>query len=75
MTKTNERFSQPQTKCEDTLYGELLVAKLKKLKYEQRIRAKHDIDNVMFKYMSTSISTTYQPNQRDTIHQESTSPM
>lgn len=55
LTKISERFCEAKQKCEETLYGELLVEKLKKLPYETRLRAKHDIDNIMFKYLTSSI--------------------
>ena len=64
-------------KCAGTLYGKLLAAKLKKLPYHHLLRAKHDIDNIMFKYMyincvpekesqsfSPVINTIVQPLQR-----------
>ena len=42
--------SNTEERCEDTIYGELLASKLKKLPYHSKIRAKHEIDNIMFKY-------------------------
>ena len=49
MNKIEDKLNKE--KCEDTLYGELLTAKLKKLPYHHRLRVKHDIDNIMLKYM------------------------
>ena len=49
MSKLEENLSKE--KREDTLYGEVLTAKLKKLPNHHRLRAKHDIDKTMFKYM------------------------
>ena len=64
-------------KWADTLYRKLLTARLKKFPYHHRLRAKHDIDNIMFKYMyincvpekefqsfSPVINTIVQPLQR-----------
>ena len=49
MSKLDEKLSKE--KCEDTLYGELLTAKLKKLPYHHWLPAKHDTDTIMFNYM------------------------
>ena len=49
MSKFEEILSKER--CEDTLYGKLLTTKLKELPYHRRLRAKHDIDNSMLKYM------------------------
>ena len=50
MNKLEEKLIKE--KCKDTLYGELLTAKLKELPCHHWSWAKHDIDNIMFKYMS-----------------------
>ena len=47
--KLRDRLSSKKndTKDEDQLYGDLLATKLRKL---SKLKAKHEIDNVMFKY-------------------------
>ena len=76
--KLEEKLFAVGDKCEDTLYGELLTKKLKKLTYNAKLRAKHEIDNIMFNYLSVEfteqhvsspISNQYaMPNQRYPIH-------
>ena len=54
MKKLGEKLEHPQEpkqKDDDTLYGELLTAKLEKLSGLNKLRAKYEIDNLMFKYM------------------------
>ena len=46
MSLLEEKLSKE--KCEETLYGELLTAKLKKFPHHW-LRAKHDISNIKFK--------------------------
>ena len=78
MSKVEEKLYKQ--KCEDTQYGELLTEKFKKLPYHYRLQAKHDIDNIMFKYMfidcvpekesqsfSPAIITIVQPSQSTTM--------
>ena len=42
--------NKKEKRCEDTLHGEILASKMKKLPYQTKVRAKHEIDNLMFKY-------------------------
>ena len=48
MLQLKERISSK--KDEDDLYGQLLAAKLKRMSRINRLKAKHEIDNLMFKF-------------------------
>ena len=54
MDVIEKKLSEPKT--EDSLYGELLSKKLSKLPIELNMQAKHEIDNVMFKFSVLSIN-------------------
>ena len=49
MNKLKEKLNSK--KDDDQLYGDLLANKLRWLRSSSKLRAKHEIDNVMFKYM------------------------
>ena len=78
MQKLEEKLFAVGDKCEDTLYGELLTKKFKKLACKAKLRAKHEIDNIMFKYLSVEFTEQHDsspimnqyatPNQRYPIH-------
>lgn len=60
MDTIQKRFSTPKT--EHCLYGKLLSKKLSSLPIELNLQAKHEIDNIMFKFSMQSIKynqTTY----------------
>lgn len=44
-------------KCKEALFGELIACKLKKMLKVNCLRAKNDINNVLFKYEMLEIST------------------
>ena len=49
MNKLKEKLNSK--KDDDQLYGDLLANKLRWLWSSSKLRAKHEIDNVVFKYM------------------------
>ena len=49
MSKLKEKLNTK--KDDDQLYGDLLPTKLRRLSRSSKLRAKHEIDNIMFKYM------------------------
>ena len=50
-------------KDEDQLHADLLAAKLRKLTKLNKLRAKHEIDNLMFKYELQDEEIAHQNNQ------------
>ena len=54
-------MSKPMS--EDDLFGNLLAEKLKKLPFEINLRAKNEIDYMMFKYSMMSHNNGEQPVQ------------
>ena len=53
MNKLKEKLNTK--KDDDQLYGDLLPTKLRRLSRSSKLRAKHEIDNIMFKYMLQSV--------------------
>ena len=52
MQQIERRLSAPSVeKDEDALYGELMAANLRKLSADNKLMAKHEIDNIIFRYM------------------------
>ena len=52
MRQLEKRLSAPAVeKDDDRLYGDLLTVNLRKLSSDCKLLAKHEIDNVMFKYL------------------------
>lgn len=52
MKKLGERLSNmPAKRDDDTLYGELLASNLKKLSEINKLQVKHEIDNIVFRYL------------------------
>ena len=52
MRQLEKRLSAPAVeKDDDRLYGDLLTVNLRKLSSDNKLLAKHDIDNVMFRYL------------------------
>ena len=49
MDKLKEKLNSK--KDDDQLYGDLLATKLRRLSSSSKLRAKHETDNIMFKYM------------------------
>ena len=49
MNKLKEKLNSK--KDDDQLYGDLLPTKLRRLSRSSKLCAKHEIDNIMFKYM------------------------
>ena len=49
MNKLKEKLNSK--KDDDQLYGDLLATKLRRLSSSSNLRAKHEVDNIMFKYM------------------------
>ena len=49
MNKLKEKLNSK--KDDDQLYGDLLPTKLRRLSRSSKLRAKHEIDNIVFKYM------------------------
>ena len=49
MNKLKEKLNSK--KDDDQLYGDLLATKLQRLLSSSTLCAKHEIDNIMFKYM------------------------
>ena len=49
MNKLKEKLNSK--KDDDQLYGDLLATKLRRLLNSRKLRAKHEINNIMFKYM------------------------
>ena len=49
MNKLKEKLHSK--KDDDQLYGDLLATKLRRLSSSCKLRAKHEIHNIMFKYM------------------------
>ena len=49
MNKLKEKLNSK--KDDDQIYGDLLATKLRRLLSSSKLRAKHEIDNIMFKYM------------------------
>ena len=76
MAKLKERLGSK--KDEDQLYGDLLATKLRKLSKLSKIKAKHEIDNVMFKYevadeeMTQAAQNRPRPQDVDTSPSQST---
>ena len=48
MNKLNEQLNSK--KDDNQLYGEMLATKLRILSSSNKLHAKHEIDNIMFKY-------------------------
>lgn len=68
MKKLREKLSENGKKDDDTLYSELLSTKLRKLSVANKLRAKHDIDNLMFKYLLQEESLMIdQSSKRNTV--------
>ena len=59
-------------KDDDQLYGDLLATKLWRLSSSSKLRAKHEIDNIMFKYMLQN-EEAQQPNSQDASRDQFTS--
>ena len=53
MNKLKEKLNSK--KDDDQLYRDLLATKLWRLSSSSKLRAKHEIDNIMFKYMLQSV--------------------
>jgi len=54
------------TKDDDQLYGDLLATKMRKLTKITKLQAKHEIDNIMFKFQLQDETNTFVPQQRNT---------
>lgn len=71
-----DKKSQQKEKDNDALYSELLTAKLRNLSQISKLRAKHKIDNIMFKCllsqeensMASSYSSSSDFHQRRSIN-------
>ena len=50
MYKLRDRLSSNNEKDDDQLYGDLLATKLRKLSKINKLKAKHQIDNIMFQF-------------------------
>ena len=61
MNAIEGKMSKPMS--EDDLFGNLLAEKLKKLPFEINLRAKNEIDNMMFEYSMKSHNSGEQPVQ------------
>ena len=62
--------SDSNTKDDDQLYCDLLATKLRKLTRISKLKAKHEIDNLMFKYqLEDEVNTVplYQPAQTNSV--------
>ena len=66
MLKLRERISSK--KDEDNLYGQLLAPKLKRMSRMYKLKAIHDIDNVMFKFQIEEEETTLPPEPSNNEH-------
>ena len=69
MQQIERQLSAPSVeKDEDTLYGELMAANLRKLSVDNKLMAKHKIDTIIFRY------TYAQYRQEMAVQQASTTP-
>ena len=70
MKKLGERLSEKSVqKDDDSLYGELLSTKLRKLSAVNKLRVKNEIDNIMFNYLlqEERSVTSSQSNQSNSV--------
>ena len=70
MKKLGERLSEKSVqKDDDSLYGELLSTKLRKLSAVNKLRVKNEIDNIMFNYLleEERSVTRSQSNQSNSV--------
>ena len=71
MNKLKEKLNSK--KDDDQLYGDLLATKLRRLSSSSKLCAKHEIDNIMFKYMLQN-EEDQQANVQAAVRDQFTSP-
>lgn len=62
-------------KDEDQLYGDLLATKMRKLSKINKLKAKHEIDNIMFKFQLENVDSSINQQANDLLRSPTLTPV